>query len=255
MHDRPPHAGDVDLPAISAGRPSEATPPARGDPSAVRNTWAACRMSGRGASGDGPSGPAELTVADNLSAVERSRCMSRVRSRHMRPERIVRSIVHRMGYRFRLHRRDLPGTPDLVLPRRRAVIFVNGCFWHWHPGPRAVRLAGLDDMGVRAGGPRPGHDPCVRIPGPIAVGTPTKLRRVLSRKGVKPGPLCGRNRGGNHRATGQPRETAEDCCVRMPAGPSRSRPEGSRTCPAGRGCWRGPPDIAETWRLPYSIAS
>ena len=78
-------------------------------------------------------------MADNLSAVERSRCMSRVRSRHMKPERIVRAIVHRMGYRFRLHRRDLPGTPDLVLPRRRAVIFVNGCFWHWHPDPRCPK--------------------------------------------------------------------------------------------------------------------
>ena len=44
-----------------------------------------------------------------------------------------------MGYRFRLHRRDLPGTPDLVLPRRRAVIFVNGCFWHWHPDPRCAK--------------------------------------------------------------------------------------------------------------------
>lgn len=61
----------------------------------------------------------KLTVADNLSAAERSRCMSRVRSRHMKPERMVRSIVHRMCYRFRLHRRDLPGTPDLVRPRRR----------------------------------------------------------------------------------------------------------------------------------------
>ena len=51
----------------------------------------------------------------------------------MKPELAVRSIVHRLGYRFRLHRLDLPGTPDLVLPRHRAVIFVNGCFWHWHP--------------------------------------------------------------------------------------------------------------------------
>ena len=86
-------------------------------------------------------------MADNLSAVERSRCMSRVRFRHMKPERIVRSIVHRMGYRFRLHRRDLPGTPDLVLPRRRAVIFVNGCFWHWHPDPRCPK-AGLPKSNV-----------------------------------------------------------------------------------------------------------
>ena len=53
----------------------------------------------------------------------------------MKPEMAVRSMVHRLGYRFRLHKHDLPGTPDLVLPRHRAVIFVNGCFWHWHPDP------------------------------------------------------------------------------------------------------------------------
>ena len=74
-------------------------------------------------------------MADNLRPRDRSRCMSGIRSRHTRPERIVRSIVHRMGYRFRLHRRDLPGAPDLVLPRYHAVIFVHGCFWHWHADP------------------------------------------------------------------------------------------------------------------------
>ena len=51
-------------------------------------------------------------------------------------------MVHRLGYRFRLHKHDLPGTPDLVLPRHRAVIFVNGCFWHWHPDPNCP-IAGL----------------------------------------------------------------------------------------------------------------
>ena len=54
----------------------------------------------------------------------------------------VRSMVHTLGYRFRLHRRSLPGVPDLVLPRHKAVIFVNGCFWHWHPDP-ACTIAGL----------------------------------------------------------------------------------------------------------------
>ena len=53
----------------------------------------------------------------------------------MKPELAVRSMVHRLGYRFRLHRRDLAGAPDLALPRHKAVIFVNGCFWHWHPDP------------------------------------------------------------------------------------------------------------------------
>ena len=51
-------------------------------------------------------------------------------------------MVHRLGYRFRLHKRELPGTPDLVLPRHKAVIFVNGCFWHWHPDPECP-IAGL----------------------------------------------------------------------------------------------------------------
>ena len=81
-------------------------------------------------------------MVDNLSREDRSHCMSRIRSRHMRPERIVRSVVHRMGYRFRLHRKGLPGSPDLVLPRHHAVIFVHGCFWHWHPDPTCP-IAGL----------------------------------------------------------------------------------------------------------------
>ena len=68
--------------------------------------------------------------------------MSQIRSRDMKPEMVVRSMVHRAGYRFRLHRRDLPGAPDLTLARHRAVIFVNGCFWHWHPDPNCP-IAGL----------------------------------------------------------------------------------------------------------------
>lgn len=60
----------------------------------------------------------------------------------MKPEVFVRSMVHRLGYRFRLHRRDLPGTPDLVLSRHRTVIFVNGCFWHWHSDPQCP-ISGL----------------------------------------------------------------------------------------------------------------
>ena len=81
-------------------------------------------------------------MADNLAPADRSRCMSRIRSRNMKPELAVRSLVHRMGYRFRLHRRDLPGAPDLVLPRHKSVIFVNGCFWHWHPDTECP-IAGL----------------------------------------------------------------------------------------------------------------
>lgn len=58
--------------------------------------------------------------------------MSRIKGANTGPEIGVRSLLHRMGYRFRLHRRDLPGTPDIVLPGRKAVVFVHGCFWHGH---------------------------------------------------------------------------------------------------------------------------
>lgn len=58
--------------------------------------------------------------------------MAAIRSKDTRPELRVRSALHRAGYRFRLHRREMPGTPDLVLPRYRAVVFVHGCFWHGH---------------------------------------------------------------------------------------------------------------------------
>lgn len=60
----------------------------------------------------------------------------------MKPELVVRSTVHRLGYRYRLHLPDMTGKPDLVFPRRRAVIFVNGCFWHWHPDPECP-ISGL----------------------------------------------------------------------------------------------------------------
>jgi DNA mismatch endonuclease (patch repair protein) len=65
---------------------------------------------------------------------KRSALMSRIRSSNTQPELVVRRLLHAMGFRFRLHRRDLPGQPDLVLPRHKLVIFVHGCFWHQHPG-------------------------------------------------------------------------------------------------------------------------
>ena len=81
-------------------------------------------------------------MADVFSKEMRSRIMSQIHSRDTRPEMIVRSMVHRLGYRFRLHLRKLPGTPDLVLPRLQSVIFVHGCFWHGHPRcNRAVQPA------------------------------------------------------------------------------------------------------------------
>ncbi len=73
-------------------------------------------------------------VCDPAVSPERSRLMARVRGRDTKPEMIVRSLVHGLGYRFRLHRRDLPGSPDLVFPSKRKVVFVHGCFWHRHVG-------------------------------------------------------------------------------------------------------------------------
>lgn len=72
---------------------------------------------------------------DSLTPAERSERMSRVRGKGSKAELVVRSLVHRMGYRYRLHGTKLPGKPDLVFPRRRKVIFVHGCFWHRHPDP------------------------------------------------------------------------------------------------------------------------
>ncbi|WP_267394205.1 MULTISPECIES: very short patch repair endonuclease [unclassified Sphingomonas] len=69
---------------------------------------------------------------DRLTPQERSRNMSRVRSRDTSPELFVRRALHAAGLRFRLHRRELPGTPDIVLPALRAVVQVHGCFWHGH---------------------------------------------------------------------------------------------------------------------------
>jgi len=72
-------------------------------------------------------------MVDRLTQRHRSWNMSRIGGRDTGPERLVRSMVHRLGLRFRLHRRDLPGRPDIVLVRRGTVIFVHGCFWHRHP--------------------------------------------------------------------------------------------------------------------------
>ena len=71
---------------------------------------------------------------DRITKEHRSWNMSRIKSGNTRPEIVVRSLLHNMGYRFRLHRKDLPGKPDIVLPRFKSVIFVHGCFWHRHKG-------------------------------------------------------------------------------------------------------------------------
>ncbi len=75
-------------------------------------------------------------MVDRFSPAIRSALMARIRGKDTKPEIAVRRFLHAMGYRFRLHRRDLPGTPDIVLPGRRQVILVHGCFWHGHEGCR-----------------------------------------------------------------------------------------------------------------------
>lgn len=71
---------------------------------------------------------------------DRSAVMRAVKGRNTAPELLVRRLLHSLGYRFRLHRRDLPGKPDLVFPIRRKAIFVHGCFWHGHDCPRGARV-------------------------------------------------------------------------------------------------------------------
>jgi DNA mismatch endonuclease (patch repair protein) len=79
-------------------------------------------------------------MADVVDAKTRSRMMGNIRGRNTRPERLVRSELHRLGFRFRLNDRRLPGTPDIVLPRYRAAVFVHGCFWHRHDGCRLTAM-------------------------------------------------------------------------------------------------------------------
>jgi len=74
------------------------------------------------------------------SASVRRRTMQAVKSKDTAPELAVRSLAHGMGYRFRLHRKDLPGKPDLVFPRLRKILFVHGCFWHGHRCARGARV-------------------------------------------------------------------------------------------------------------------
>jgi DNA mismatch endonuclease (patch repair protein) len=75
-------------------------------------------------------------MADSLTVERRSWNMSRIRNRDTRPELTLRSMLHHAGFRFRLHDRSLPGTPDIVMKKHRAVILVHGCYWHRHEGCR-----------------------------------------------------------------------------------------------------------------------
>ena len=71
-------------------------------------------------------------LANHIITASRSKNMSAIKSKNTKPEIAVRKLLHSMGYRFRLHRKDLPGSPDIVLPKYKTVIFVHGCFWHRH---------------------------------------------------------------------------------------------------------------------------
>ena len=73
-------------------------------------------------------------MTDVLSKEQRKRCMSHVRGKDTKPEVMVRKFLFAQGFRYRLYRKDLPGKPDIVLPKYRTVIFINGCFWHGHSG-------------------------------------------------------------------------------------------------------------------------
>jgi DNA mismatch endonuclease, patch repair protein len=79
-------------------------------------------------------------VTDTLTKAERSRNMAKIRGKDTGPERQVRSLLHRAGYRFRLHVKALPGKPDIVLPKHGAVVFVHGCFWHRHKGCKGATV-------------------------------------------------------------------------------------------------------------------
>lgn len=77
---------------------------------------------------------------DIWSKEKRSQVMSRIRAKNTKPELVLRSTLHQLGYRFRIHKKDLPGKPDIVLPKYNTVIFVHGCFWHYHAGCREGRI-------------------------------------------------------------------------------------------------------------------
>ena len=79
-------------------------------------------------------------MVDVVSPADRSRMMAGIKGKNSQPELLVRRMLFASGYRFRLHRRDMPGTPDIVMPRRKVAIFVHGCFWHHHQGCRYAKM-------------------------------------------------------------------------------------------------------------------
>lgn len=83
-------------------------------------------------------------MADHLTPEKRSWNMAQIKGKNTKPEILVRSMLHRAGYRFSLHRKDLPGKPDIVLPKYRTVIFVHGCFWHRHKNCKYATTPGTN---------------------------------------------------------------------------------------------------------------
>lgn len=85
-----------------------------------------------------------MTMGDIVDKLTRSRMMSGIKGKNTRPELLLRLKLHRMGFRYRIHAKNLPGKPDIVLPKYRAVIFVHGCFWHRHHGCRYTTTPGTN---------------------------------------------------------------------------------------------------------------
>lgn len=92
-------------------------------------------------------------MPDTLSKAERSARMSRIKGKNTKPEMKVRKLVHSLGFRYRLHRADIPGKPDIVFSKRRKVIFVHGCFWHRH-GDSGCSLARMPKSRLEFWGPK-----------------------------------------------------------------------------------------------------
>jgi DNA mismatch endonuclease, patch repair protein len=90
---------------------------------------------------------------DSLTNSQRSERMSRVRSRDTKPEIVVRKLLHRLGYRYRLHGKGIPGSPDIIFRRKRKAIFVHGCFWHRHDDP-SCKLARMPKSRLEFWGPK-----------------------------------------------------------------------------------------------------
>jgi len=111
----------------------------------VSRTGGVPQKTGRPARNDGPSDRRSCrchnpkTCMDTLTPAERSERMSRVRAKDTAPEMVVRRLVHGMGFRYRLHVRELPGNPDMVFASRGKILFMHGCFWHRHSGCRNAR--------------------------------------------------------------------------------------------------------------------